>query len=390
MPPAQTLISGQQRTNQELQVSQVIDISNKVFQFDPAGSPMMRVITERSQTQPSKNTTIRWMEDAPVPTWFRANATINSSATALVTSSDSSAIVPGDLLKVMSSGEVVRVTANNTSTNTLTIVRAFGGTAASIAANAWLLNLRGGAAEGDSSVDARATVKVEKTNYTEIWKTSVELSRTITEVDHYGFTPRDYERKKAGELHALSIERSFLFGRKREDLTGARPIRAAGGFDEYVTTNRFAVGGALNEADFLDWVMDCFRYSVSPSRSRKLLICSREVQATIAGWGLNKLTINDKARSVYGMEVTDYVTPAGTLSLIPHRLLENGAAGSAYLIDPDGVFWRPLHATELQTNVQNNDVDGYKDQFLTEGSFQYVMDEAHGVLTGVTYADWTS
>ena len=390
MPPAQTLISGQQRTNAELQVSQVIDISNKVFQFDPAGSPMMRVITERSQTQPSKNTTIRWMEDAPVPTWFRANATINSSATALVTSADSSAIVPGDLLKVMSSGEVVRVTANNTSTNTLTIVRGFGGTAASISANAWLLNLRGGQPEGDSSVDARATVKVEKTNYTEIWKTSVELSRTITEVDHYGFTPRDYERKKAGELHALSIERSFLFGRKKEDLTGARPIRAAGGFDEYVTTNRFAVGGTLNEADFLDWVMDCFRYSVSPSRSRKLLICSREVQATIAGWGLNKLTINDKARSVYGMEVTDYVTPAGTLSLIPHRLLENGAAGSAYLIDPDGVFWRPLHTTELRTNIQAPDLDGYKDEFLTEGSFQYVMDEAHGVLTGVTYADWTS
>jgi hypothetical protein len=46
---------------------------------------MMRVVTERSQTNPSKNTTIRWMEDAPVPTWFKANATINSSATALVT-----------------------------------------------------------------------------------------------------------------------------------------------------------------------------------------------------------------------------------------------------------------------------------------------------------------
>lgn len=389
MPPVQTIISGQQRTNLELQSSQVVDIGNKVFNFDPAGSPMMRVVTERSQTNPSKNTTIRWMEDAPVPTWFKANATINSSATALVTTEASNAISPGDLIKVIATGEVVRVTANNTSTSTLTITRAFGGTAGSITAAGWLLNLRGGQPEGDASVDARATVKVEKSNYTEIWKTSIEMSRTICEVDHYGFTPRDYERKKAGETHALSIERSFLFGRKREDLSGSRPIRSAGGFDEFVTTNRFAVGGALNEADFLDWVMDCFRYSVSPSRSRKLLVCSREVQAAISNWGLNKLTINDKARSVYGMEVTDYVTPAGTLSLIPHRLLEKGAAGSAYLIDPDGVFWRPLHATELRTNIQSPDVDGYKDEFLTEGSFQYVMDEAHGSLSGVTYADWT-
>lgn len=390
MPPSQTIIPGQQRTNLEAQVSQKIDIANKVFAFDPPGSPMMRIVTERSQTVPAKNTTVRWLEDAPVPTWFQADAQVLAAGTSLVTKTSSAPIIVGDLLKIMSTGEVVRVTANNTSTDTLTISRGFGGTAGTIPADGWVLNLRGGQPEGDVSVDSRATVKSEYTNYTEIWKHSVELSRTITEVDHYGFTPRDYERKKAGEAHAIAIERSFIFGRKKEDLTGARPIRAAGGFDEFVSTNRFAVNGALNEADFLDWTMDCFRYSVNPGRTRKVLICSREVQAAISAWGLNKLTINDKARSVYGMDVTSYVTPAGTLDIIAHRLLENGAAGSAYLIDPDGVFWRPLHSTELRTNVQPNDLDGYKDEFLTEGSFQFVMDEAHGALTGVTYADWTS
>jgi hypothetical protein len=390
MPPSQTIISGQQLTNLELGNSQKIDMGNKVFQFDPPGSPMMRVMTERSQTAPAKNTTIRWMEDAPVPSWFHINADITNSATSVVLTEDTSPIAVGDLLRIMSTGEVVRVTANNTGTKTLTIVRAFGGSAAAATATAWVQNLRGGQPEGADTIDAQSTVKVEKTNYTEIWKTSVQVSRTITEVDHYFGNPRDYERKKAAERHALSIERSFLFGKKKEDLTGAAPIRAAGGFDEFVSTNRFAVGGALVEADFIDFVSDVFRYSVNPSTTKKIMLCSREVQNAIAGFGLQKLQINDKARTVYGLEVTDYVTPAGTLSLIPHKLLENGAAGSAYIIDPGGVWWRPLHSTEMRTNVHNPGLDGFADELLTEGSFQYVMDEAHGVLTGVTFADWTS
>jgi len=391
VPPSQTIVSGQQRTNQELQNSQVIDMGTRVFAYDPPGSPMMRIITERAQSIPAKNTTVRWMEDAPVPVWFHVNANVTSSATSIVTTESPSGIVVGDLLKVVQTGEVVRVTAINNSTSTLTVTRGFGGTAAAITAGTYLLNIRGGQPEGDLSVDARATVKLERTNYTEIFKTTVEVSRTITEVDHYFGSVRDYERRKAGEAHALSIERALLFGAKKEDLSGTRPIRSAGGLDEFITTNRFACNGTLSESDLHDFTTTCFRYSVNPGRNRKLLVCSREISSAISSFGLQKLKINDKASTVYGMDVTSYVTPHGTLDIVHHRLLENGYKGMGFLIDPDGIFYRPLHNTQLRTNIQAPDLDGFKDEYLTEASHQFVMEQAHGVITGVTgVGDWTS
>lgn len=43
--PVQTVTPGQNRTNLELQSSQVVDMGTKVFSYDPLGSPVMRVIT---------------------------------------------------------------------------------------------------------------------------------------------------------------------------------------------------------------------------------------------------------------------------------------------------------------------------------------------------------
>jgi hypothetical protein len=40
--------------------------------------------------------------------------------------------------------------------------------------------------------------------------------------------------------------------------------------------------------------------------------------------------------------------------------------------------------TKLLPNRQPNDQDGRKDEFLTECGFQVKLQEAHGVLTGVT------
>jgi len=389
-PPVQSIVAGQQRTNLELGASQVIDMGSRVFSYDPPGSPIMRIVTERAQSVPAKNTTVRWMEDAPVPVWFKVNADVTDVATTIVTTESSAGIIVGDLLKVVQTGEVVRVTAINNGTNTLTVTRAFGGTAAAISATTYLLNIRGGQPEGDTSVDSRATVKLERTNYTEIFKTSVEVSRTITEVDHYFGNVRDYERRKAGEAHALSIERTLLFGAKKEDLSGARPIRSAGGLDEFITTNRFACGGTMSENDLIDFTATCFRYAVNPGRNRKLLICSREISAAISSFGLNKLRINDQATKAYGMAVTSYITPHGTLDIIQHRLMENGYSGMGMVIDPDGIFYRPLHNTQLRTNIHAPDQDGFKDEYLTEASHQFVMEQAHGIITGVTnLGNWT-
>ena len=267
MPP--TVTTGQVGTTDVLSNQLVIDMGTRVFQYDPPGAPMMTVLSKRAQVSPASSTKVEWMEDEPIPYWFQANTSYNSSATSIVTSTDPAAIRPGALLKVVSTGEVIRVTAVNTSTDTLTVTRGYVGSADSIASGAWLLNLSVAEAEGDVSPDALATVKVAKFNYTAIVKTPVHMSNTVLAVKHYSGDERNYQRRKAGEAHARRWEEIMLHGRAKLDTsTASKPIRFAGGIDEIISTNALAAGGTLTGSELNTLATTGWRNSVGRIRAR--------------------------------------------------------------------------------------------------------------------------
>ena len=385
MPP--TIRQGQVATTDVLSNQLVVDMREELFQYDPPGSPGMTILTKRAQVVPAQSTKVEWLEDEPVPYWFQSQASSTaSSATSLVITASADAILPGALLKVVSTNEVLRVTAVNSSTQTLTVTRGYVGTAATIPANSWIINLSVAEMEGDNAPDALATVKVPKYNYTAIVKTPVHMSNTNLAVRHYTGDERSLQRRKAAEAHARRWEEIMLHGRAKLDTsTASKAIRFAGGLDETISTNVLAAGGALTESSFNDFVGDVFRYSVKAGRSSKLLFASRELIATINSWGLNKLQMNDKASATYGMSVATYISGFGDLQVISHPLLENGYAGTGYIIDPDGIVYRPLRRTVLKTEVQDPDEDGVKDLYITEASFQFALEKSHGKITGVTY-----
>jgi hypothetical protein len=385
MPP--TIRSGQLATTDVLSNQLVIDMQEELFQYDPPGSPGMTILTKRAQVVPAQSTKVEWLEDEPVPYWFQSQASSTASgATSLVITASADAILPGALLKVVSTNEVLRVTAVNSSTNTLTVTRGYIGTAATIPASSWIINLSVAEMEGDVSPTALATVKVAKYNYTSIVKTPVHLSNTNLAVKHYTGDERALQRRKAAEAHSRRWEEIMLHGRAKLDTsTASKAIRFSGGLDETIATNVLAAGGTLTESSFNDFVGDCFRYSVKAGRSSKLLFASREVIATINSWGLNKLQLNTPASTTYGMSVSTYVSGFGDLQVISHPLLENGYAGTAYIIDPDGITYRPLRRTQLHTDIQNPSEDGVKDEIRTEASFQFALEKSHGKITGVTF-----
>lgn len=381
MPP--TIREGQLATTEVLANQLVIDMGTKVFQYDPPGSPGMRIFTKRMGSKKAKSTTVRWPEDEPVPYWDQVNGAIASGVTALVVDNGAYFQV-GNLLKVISTGEVVRVTV--VTGNTLTVTRGYIGAAAAIADNAYVLNLSTAETEGDNSPAAQATVKVERTNIVQIIKTPVHFTETLIAVESYTGDDFAYSRRKAGEAHARRWEEVAIHGRKREDTsTAAHAIRAAGGIDETLATNILDAGGALTETEFRAWLGPVFRYSVNPGRTRKLLMASQALINTINSWGLDKLQLNGTASQTYGMDIKTYEAGFGRLEVVYHPLLELGAAGVGYIIDPDGIQYRPLRGTRLQTNIQANDEDGKKDQFITEATFQFAMEKTAGKIHNVSF-----
>lgn len=357
-----------------------------VFQYDPPDSPMMTIVTKRAQTRPAKQATVNHLEDDVMPEWDTLSATINSGQTQF-TVGIPAAWRPGDIVKVVTTGETMRVVSVNEATSTLNVVRSWGATAAAGAnSGSYILNMGAAEMEGDLSPQAKSTITVTKFNYAQIMKEPVHVTKTADNIATYGGNERLRQRRKAGARHARDWEQVLLHGEKNIDTSSqANAVRSAGGIDEHITTNVLAAGGTLLESEFNSWVGDCFRFSVRPGRQRKLLIASRALNATISGWAQHKLETNSEASATYGIRVTTLITPFGTLDIVLHPLLENGYAGYGYIIDPDGIWWRPLRRTTLETNIQANGEDAFKDQYLTEGTFSFTLEKCFGKITGVTY-----
>jgi hypothetical protein len=100
-------------------------------------------------------------------------------------------------------------------------------------------------------------------------------------------------------------------------------------------------------------------------------------------------TKNDE--TTYGMNVTHYTSPFGSLNLVYHRLLEGSKYGGyLILVDMDEVNYRYLandevsRDTKVLQNRQPNDQDGRKDEFLSEVSLELGQQRTHAVLTGIT------
>ena len=380
-----TIRSGQVATSEVLANSLVMDMDTRVFQYDPPGAPGMKIFTNRIGSKPAKQTTVRWMEDEPVPYWDQINngAGYASGITAL-TVDNGSYFQVGNLVKVVRTDEVMRVTG--VVGNVLTVTRGYIGSAAAIVDNDYLLNLSTAEMEGDNAPEAQSTLKVEKTNHVQIVRTPVHITETNMAVDHYHGDELAYQRRKAAEAHARRWEEILLHGRKKEDTsTAAKPIRAAGGIDEHITTNVFDAGSVLTQSEFDDWIGDCFRYSVRPGRNSKILFASRNLINTINSWGSGKLVMNAVASQTYGMDISTYVTGFGKLSVLYHPLLELGYEGYGYLVDPDGVVYRPLRGTKLKTGIQANDEDGVKDEYITEATFQFALEKCFGKIYNVDF-----
>ena len=119
-----------------------LDVSKQIARLIPDASPFT-VILMRARKQIADSSYFYWYDSQPGGWWSQTRASETDSATTIRVT-DASVFRPRDLVKVVSTGEVMFVTAIDESAgaNTLTVERSYGTTAAaSIADEAWLMRL---------------------------------------------------------------------------------------------------------------------------------------------------------------------------------------------------------------------------------------------------------
>jgi hypothetical protein len=225
------------------------------------------------------------------------------------------------------------------------------------------------------------------TNNTQIFRTPFEISGSL-QASSFQASPDEWPRQARlkGIEHAKDLELSFLFGRKSATTPGATEDRTTGGILSFITTNQTDAGGDLSEAEFNAFMLQVMRYG----SDSKLAIASGVGISALNKFPASKQqTRNDE--TTYGMNVTRYTSPFGSLNLVYHRMLEGTKYGGYIIVvDMDQTSYRYLandsvsRDTKVLPNRQPNDQDGRKDEYLSEVGLQFGLQRTHGVLTGIT------
>ncbi|HEV2294561.1 MAG TPA: DUF5309 family protein [Tepidisphaeraceae bacterium] len=186
------------------------DVSDLIGINSPHETPLLDALGDPPRS--ARSTVHEWLEDALLPNTDRVNdATYTNAIT------DTTFVVEngnrfraGDQIRLRTRSEVMLVTAVDTGTNTLTVTRGYGGTTAQALADDLVVDILGNAAlEGDDASAARFTARSRRTNYTQIFSATVEVSGSELAVKQLGVADElDYHSRRS--LNPTRARRSFV------------------------------------------------------------------------------------------------------------------------------------------------------------------------------------
>lgn len=246
------------------------------------------------------------------------------------------------------------------------------------------------------------------TNFSQIMRTPLSITRTARETTYRTGDKYKEMKREALELHGVEMERAFIWGIPTEE-TGenGKPERTTGGILYYLRNfvaancNSFALNAAYSGKawvdsgggkDWLDiYLEQVFRYGAA----EKLALCGSG-----ALLGINKLaeagahlTLETRATS-YGIKVTEWITPFGTIMLKTHPLMsvETSTRNMMMLLEPknlkyrfitDTTFYGEGEAKQAAPGTNYTRKDGTDEEFLTECGLEFWHPDTMMALDGV-------
>lgn len=379
------MISGTRSTGNITANKIVVDMSQEIALLDPNEAPFMSFLKlAKKNVEVASSFKFEWMEDELGARWDAVNngAGYLDSDVALVVD-DGTIFSARDIIKVPRTGEVMSVTS--ISTNTITVVRGFGTTAAAALVDNDPLVIIGNAnEEGSGTRTIKSTLEVAKYNYMQIFKTPYGVTNTQAATTLYGGKDINYQRKKMGVEHKIDMARAFYFGELKSDTSGTNPRRTTKGLISFLTANNYDAGGNLTQSEFDNNISEVvFKHG----SKKKILSCSARFLSVVNGWATGKLQLNQEAKS-YGLSIFEYVTPFGTYMMMNDQRILEGAVYGGYgvVIDPANIKYRYLKGrdTHIETGIQANDADEEKEQYVTEAGLEVRQAQTHALITGVT------
>ena len=256
--------------------------------------------------------------------------------------------------------------------------------------------------------------------FSQIFKTSVPLMSGSSMATKYRGYANEWKRIYAEHIkaHKMDLENAFLFGYGKYVSQDERTSWGIIPFLENNNGKRYSLDFSGNDAtddasgvydykgdftyDGITAVMDDFMSYESGNSGQKLCLTSRKVINHLhkmnGGFVSNSLGANNPLSTVFSanldvkqssfmpIDVTSISTSWGSMNFVAHPLFRGDVEDKAVCIDLSNVSMRPLSGngisrdTFVETNVQENDIDGRKDMIITEAGLEVMLPETHAVI----------
>jgi len=356
----------------------------------PNGQAPLTALLSKAKSEKTDDPEFSWYEEELNALRLTVNFNTGYSTTdtsVVVTSNltDASDVVAGDVFlveKALTSAynnEVIVATTAGTGSTVQFQRGAAGTTAAPLAHGTCLTRIGSVFAEGTGAPTASTRNPTKFMNLCQIFKTTYDITETASRTRTRTGDPVKNDKKRKMFDHSVVMELAWLFG-KRFETVGAngKPLRFTGGFlwflSQYAPQMITAFTTTPTETTFTDAVYKVFDYQSNAGDERLVFAGNGFLNS------LNRLA-NSQARTrvnfdgivkEYGMNLQRWTLPQGTLYVKSHPLFNTHGrfTNDAFIFDPSVVKYRAMRDTTFKDNIQANDADEKKGQWLTEAGLE--------------------
>ncbi len=363
------------------------DIADLVALASPYETPLLDALGDPARV--ARSTIHEWLEDALLPNTDRVNDSTftNASTDTTFVVENASRFRAGDQIQLDSLSEVMLVTGVNTATNTLTVVRGYGATTAQALADDSAVRIIGNASlEGDDAAAARFTSRSRRTNYTQIFTSTVEVSGSMLAVQQVGVADElDYQKAQRTRELLRDLENSVINGRAAAaDPQGTSTVRRTmRGIIGSLTTNLFIPG-----VDDFDEDTTLTEAQLNLALRRIWNAGSGQVDLIVVG-GVQKRAINSFGASTRKFDSGDasfknlvnvYESDFGICRVVMSRWVPTG---SVLLLDSSRIDVVPLAGRSFHYKPLASTGDRDSGQVIGEYTLELRNENAHGLIQGL-------
>lgn len=349
----------------------------------PNGNAPLTALLSKTDSKKVDDPEFSWFEEELNAIRVRVDATGAAAvSTAIgIDQGDAKDLVAGDVLLVEAAitsaytHEII-VVSSVTSTTAFVAKRGqAGSSAAIIPAAAFLTKIGNVYEEGSLSPDAATRNPTKLNNLAQIFKTAYRVTETAKRTRFRTGDALANDKKRKMFDHSVSLELAFMFG-KRFETTGpqGKPLRFTGGLlhmlSLYASSRIIAFTTTPTESTLLDAVYPIWDYATDAGSERIVFGGNGALNS------LNKLAKNSPSTQIiqqgyvrtYGMKLAQWEFPQGSLYVRTHPLFNTHGRfnNDLIVIDPSLMQYRYIRDTKPQDNIQANDADEQKGQWLTE------------------------